>query len=274
MESRKMTAAQWIAVNDNPRQRDTAAHAIKASRGHLKAPSPVHQRVHAAQLPGGMLVKLDGHTRAMLWSDGRLAAPDVVFCDIHHVSSMDEAKALYETFDGKGAGKTARDNLSGAFREAGMVPESGLLQTGAITSALRHLAPGGTPIYSAVKMWRPELEALDALGVSSRLFIGGVILGALAVLRVRGERAHAFLSAVAVDGGIKTADGSDGVDAICRYIKDRNNKLSGEPAIMDVGERCITACEGYLAGKLFSQAVRRSDIGLYLSQKSNKNWGR
>lgn len=195
MESKKMTVAQWQAVSNNPRQRDTDVHAAKAVNKHLKTYCPTHARVHAARLPGGDLVKLDGHTRALLWSDGRLQAPPVIYCDIHAVTSMDEAKALYLTFDNAHAAENARDKLSGAYREAGIHPQSTILTKGAMTSALRKLVPSSMDIYAAVRRWKPVIMDLDSLGISGRAFTGGMILGAMAMLRVRGARIHPFLLA-------------------------------------------------------------------------------
>ena len=72
MPTIRMSVDEWIKVKANPRQRDTEKHAAKAK--HLLTPSPDHAHVSAARLPNETLVKLDGHTRALLWKRGTVPA--------------------------------------------------------------------------------------------------------------------------------------------------------------------------------------------------------
>jgi hypothetical protein len=268
METVKMTVAQWGDVMTNPRQRNTEARAIKASRKHLKTASPAQSRVWAARLPGGSLVKLDGHTRSLLWGEGKLTPPPVVYVDVIVVKSMNEAKDLYSQFDGSGPTETATDRVFGAFRECGIEPESGLIAGCRLTSALSKLATSGTPIYQIVKQWKPELKLLDSVDAGQKSMTAGMVLGALCALRVRGERALPFLSAVVRDAGERDERGSDGVDAIVRHIKSQNGKATGEAAVRDVAGRFITAFEGWLQSRRFRQAVRPTDFSDYLARKS------
>lgn len=105
MRTVRMTTAEWAAVPDSPRQRNTVAHSCKAMRGHLKTASPAHARVSAASINGQLVCKLDGHTRSYLWQSGKLSKPvgDVVFVDVYPVNDMAEANALYVQFDNAGA---------------------------------------------------------------------------------------------------------------------------------------------------------------------------
>lgn len=265
MEQRKMTVQQWAEVMSNPRQRDTEERAKKALRGHLKSSSETQQRVVAAILPGGMLVKLDGHTRSLLWSDGRLTAPDVIYVDLIRVDSMNKAKELYGHFDSQAAVEGAKDRLSGAFREHGIEAASSVLRNGAVTTALKLLSPSGSDIYKNVLAWKRELLMLDSIGATSSRFNSGMISGALAMLRVRGERAIDFIRMVQMDAGTRNEDGSDGVDAIVRYVTGMKG-MTGEAAVKDVAGRFITAGESFIAGRRFRQAVKYSDVGLYLDR--------
>lgn len=73
MSYRKMLVEDWIKVEDNPIQRDTEKHAAKAK--HLMTPHPSHSFVFAAELPNGKLIKLDGHTRALMWRRKDVSPP-------------------------------------------------------------------------------------------------------------------------------------------------------------------------------------------------------
>lgn len=266
METMKMTVSQWAGVMSNPRQRNTERHAAKAGRGHLKSSSPTQARVFAARLPGGSLVKLDGHTRGLLWSEGKLDAPKVIYVDVIDVKSMDEAKELYTHYDSSSTTENATDRMFGALREAGISPESGLLASCGHTSALKKLEPVGTPIYQIVKRWKRELQMLDSIGAGAKSMNSGMVLGSLCLLRVRGERAMPFVAAVVRDAGARDASGSDGVDAIVRYVNEKKGKTTGEAVIKDVAGRCITAFEGWLVGRRFRQAARVTDFQEYLGR--------
>lgn len=265
MKHIEMTSTQWAAVRDNPRQRDTHAHAAKATRrgGHLTKLSPVHASVAAAELPGGDLVKLDGHTRSLLWSDGRLSAPAVLSVTVYPVGSLDEAKALYTTFDSASSAEGAKDRLAGAYRESGINPKSTLLKQGGMTSALSSLHRGG--VYEAVAAWRSEILALDSLQTHKKALPGGAVLGALAILRKRRDFAMEFLALVVTDAGSRVPDGSCGIDAICRHLKTKPQ--SGEAAKLDTAERFIGAFEGWLSGKLFKNSPRRVSLSEYLGDR-------
>lgn len=265
METRKMTVSQWASILNNPRQRDTDAHAAKACKKHLKSPSPTHCKVSAARLPGGDLVKLDGHTRSLLWSDGRLACPAVVECDIYPVNSMDEAKELYTHFDSHDSVENSRDKLAGAFRESGIAPTSCLILSGGFTSAINKLFPDQTPIYKMVKPWKREIEELDAFGFSKNMK-SGFILGSLVLLRVRGARITPFLNAVALDDGTKTQGGRDGVEAYLSYTKEMTGKSTGEKAVTDIAGALITCAEGYLAGRAFKRRPVITKFSEYLGK--------
>lgn len=261
-----MTVNQWAEVIDNPRQRNTAAHALKASKKHLKIASPAHARVCAARLPGGDLIKLDGHTRSLLWTSGALTAPPVVYVDLIAVKSIQEAKELYSHYDSANATENATDRMFGAFRESGVSMQSGLIASCLHTSALRNLASPGSTIYQTVKAWKREIELLDSVGAGRRSINAGMVLGALCVLRVRNERAIPFIYAVVHDMGERNEHGSDGVDAIVRHAKGR--KTTGEAEIQDMAGRFITACESWLAGNLFKQSVRPTSFAIYLQKRS------
>ena len=137
MKTLSMKVHEWIAVEDNPIQRDTERHAAKAK--HLLTPLPTHYFVFAAELPGGTLIKLDGHTRALMWKRGDIPYPldGKVTVGIVPVKTRAEAEVMYKTFDSKDALETMRDKVSGAFNRFGFEPKSALMQQGNIVQGLR-----------------------------------------------------------------------------------------------------------------------------------------
>lgn len=264
MERIKMSVNQWIAIHDNPRQRDTESHARRAARGHLASPSPTHASVAAARLPGGMLVKLDGHTRAHLWGAGSLGQPACVFVDVYSVSSIEEAKELYTHFDNSAATETAKDRVFGALRECGIFPSSPLIKAGGLASALK-IITGSRDVYSACSAWRRQISALDDLGIGLTKKSTGVIAGSLAVLRVRADRGAQFISLVGADRGTRGAAGSDGVDSVCRLIHEKTLQ-AGERASLDFAERFVSGAEAWMNGRYYTTKPKRTDIRHYIER--------
>jgi len=129
-----MTIDDWIAVPDNPVQRDTERHARKAT--HLHALHPTHQVVEMARLPNGEQYKVDAHSRAYLW-DGRLAGegirperPRLLTVNVWACQSLADVKRHYDTCDSKAAVVTLPDKLHGAQRELELRFRSTLLKSG------------------------------------------------------------------------------------------------------------------------------------------------
>ncbi|AEK57889.1 hypothetical protein Atc_1240 [Acidithiobacillus caldus SM-1] len=163
-----MSVADWCAMEDNARQRNTEKHARKALRGHLREPSAAHAMTTAAQLPNGRLIKIDGHTRAWLWEHGLLTPPESVLVTVIPVSDIDEAKTLYMHFDDPRAAETLQDRLDGALREHELVLRSGCfakLYGSSLRVAHKMVFPGRQPeIYEMVGTWKPLLLAMDGFG--------------------------------------------------------------------------------------------------------------
>ena len=269
MEFRKMTTQQWANVLDNPRQRDTEKHAAQAIRRHLKVSCSTQARVDAAMLPGGILVKLDGHTRSFLWEAGKLESPKVVYVTIYPVENMEKAKELYTHFDSDGPLEKSRDKVFGAFREIAFTPESGLLKHGALTSILKNLNPKTLDVYASVRAWKRELILLDSLGFSKNQLLTGASLGALILLRKHGENALLFLDKVRKNSGTKTAEGSDSVDMLARYTATLKGKSGGEQSIKNLAGVVISFYRGFIANKRYLKNPPAMDAILYLRGSSN-----
>lgn len=278
MPLRKMTVANWIKVQDNPIQRDTERHAAKAK--HLLTPLAIHAIVYAAELPDGKLIKLDGHTRALLWARNQVRHPAEVECHVIPVKDIEEAKRLYQTLDSKDALESVRDKVSGAFHEQNFAPESGLLKGGNIANALRMAwnirqgfgyrggAPTGDPskqfnIYAAVREFSNEIFALDAFQSSKFSPTSGIVAAFILTNRRHGIKVLPFWQAVFADGGEKKAGRMDGVQALVELILARKGKFGGT-ATADICSRAIMCAEKWLADEDFGTSPRPYDLTGYI----------
>lgn len=280
MRTIQMTTTAWAAVPDSPRQRDTAAHARKALKGHLKTASPTHARVSAASVNGQLVCKLDGHTRSHLWQSGKLSKPvgDTVFVDVYPVKDMAEANALYVQFDNAGAMEDSRDRVAGAFREHNIHLTSPLLSPTSHSNTLRAIEfgmhhRGQFDIYAVVGRWKSEFELLDSWYLSKKV-PGSVVSVLLMLIRAYPddlETVERFAKAVCGGGGVKGPDGSDGacwlVDTVALYRASK--RLSGNANMVSLAQ-CAYACwKRYLRGTLVSRKpVEVSLDPLYAACKS------
>lgn len=274
MPMRKMKVSDWIKVKDNPIQRDTERHAAKAK--HLLTPLSIHAIVYAAELPNGQLVKLDGHTRALLWSRNQVKHPAEVEVNIIPVDSMDEAISLYKTLDSKNALETITDKVSGAFGEHNFHPESGLMKRGSIANALNMCwtiwttsdsksPKSGQPfdLYAAIHEFAPEIFALDSFGLNSQGTTSGIIAAFILTYRKHGAPVIPFWRSVFGHGGEKKNGKMDGVQALNELILQRKGSHGGS-AIMDLSARAVMAAEKWLKDEEFQAIPRPYDLTGYI----------
>lgn len=245
-----MRVADFCAVPDWIGQRDTERHLAFALKRHLSSYSPAQARVAMAVLPDGRRYKLDGHTRALAWSRGLLKAPPIVMVDVYYPKSVDEARALYRTFDAPEAAERAADRVHEALREAGLAGrlKSPLLAKGGIARALL-LATGESDMLLAVRASRGALLALDALDPPAKLFRSGVLAAALAELRAAAGEALPFWEAYARRRGIKDALGMDAPEALARVVDHlRAARSFGGAADFDLARLALALSDGYRRG--------------------------
>lgn len=278
MPIKRMSVSDWIKVQDNPIQRDTERHAAKAK--HLLTPLPIHAITYAAELPDGKLVKLDGHTRALLWKRNQVKHPAMVECNLIAVKDIEEAKALYQTLDSKEAVESATDKISGAFGEHNFYPESGLLRGGGISTALRlvwnvlnHRAITGHGttrlgynVYEAVREFSNEIFALDAFDIKSGAAPSGIVSAFLLTHRRHGAAIIPFWQAVFADGGTKKDGRMDGVQALNELVLQRKGKFGGT-AVADMCCRSVMAAEKWLKEEDFQAIPRPFDLTDYIKGK-------
>lgn len=263
----KMTVDAWVSVADNPKQRDTARHAQKAVNKHLKSSSPVQSVVHAGKLPTGEMFKIDGHTRALLWSENRLAKPSHVDVVVYPCADIAEVIALYDAFDNPTAADSTPDNLHSAFRLAGHLPQCDLLKEGAVVSALRLLHWSVPNLVPVVAYWIEEFVALDKLGLSRKTFACHGIAAALLILREYGEAGERFIIKVAANDGYRADGKSCGVDEACRLLLEAKGK-SRQPAAVQralVG-KLVACCTRWLNGRMSERTTKGVDISQWMTQ--------
>ncbi len=284
--SKKMLSEDWIKVEDNPIQRDTERHAAKAN--HLRTPHPTHAFVFAAELPSGKLIKLDGHTRALLWKRKEVTAPMQVTVGIIPVKDRAEAEMLYKDFDSREALETMRDKVSGAFNRHDFAPKSGLVAAGNLTSALRIAygvltggtvkrgASGGsgnageasrklrkTDVYDMIDEFSYELHALDGFGLRQGFVPGGVVGAFLLSYRRYGHKITPFWQGVFANTGDKIGGNMDAIQATYELILGRRRKYGGSAAA-DLCARCLWAVEKWMKDEPLSSMPRPMDTLGYL----------
>lgn len=276
MTTMKMTVEEWIKVQDNPRQRDTERHALKAK--HLYEPQPTHAFVAAAKLPNGTLIKLDGHTRAYMWKRRMVGAPRGVEVNILPVKSAEEAAELYTHYDNQSAVETATDRTFGGFREIGFKPQSVLLRSGRVGNALRlawigvHGYAKGQQArnsYQIINEFSEEILALDELQLGKSAATTGIIGAFLLSYRKHGSAIVPFWRAVFANSGTKANGQMDAVQAVNELMLARKGNY-GSSAATDVMARALHAVEKWLMGDMLAIIPRPLDIGTYLTRKEAK----
>lgn len=259
-----MSVAAWIAVPDNPRQRDTEKRARVAIQW-LSTPSPTHHVVPAGRLPDGSLVKLDGHTRAFLWARHQIPVPVQVRVNIFRIRNLSEAAELYTHFDNIRAAEKATDRTFGAMREIGFEAKGSFVRRCNFAEALR----GATAFaqgqvgrhdrtireYELVRLWRPELELLDTLDPDPREFPGPLVCAFILSMRRRGGKAGEFWLRYKTKDGTRNGRERDSVQALLELMMSNRasrTKLQG----YELCGRALSAVEAFIRGDTFTGGLR------------------
>jgi len=254
-----MTPAQWAAVPDHPRQRDTAARARKAR--HLFAPRAVHAVVHAVKLPDGSLWKLDGHTRGYLWATGAIAPPEQVRVVVVPADSEEDALDLYWCFDTPEAAKHARDYLHGALRSGGVnVASRWLLRTlySALALVERRRTIRGV-LNEAIVAWQPEIEWLDSFDLVAWARHSGMTAALL--LRARSVETARFIEMLP-SRGTRINGRDDAIAALARGldVMRASGTISGLSHTLNIAGKCLRAIDAYAEGITFSCGLKGYDF--------------
>lgn len=129
-----MTVAEFHALPDHPRQRDTEHHAKKANKKHLRKMFPTQSVVVVVSYKA-VWYKTDGHTRDLLWHSNRLEAPESLLVLRYRCDSRREFNQLYLAHNNKDAAEKPRDLAYGRLRELGLSGITSTLATQASTVA-------------------------------------------------------------------------------------------------------------------------------------------
>lgn len=227
--TKKMQVEDFIPIKLNPLQRDTERHSVLANRppyGHLSKFSPAHAKVSIAEFPDGKQMKLDGHCRSFLWDLEALEAPPQLSVDIYHCSNLEQALAMYLTFDSALAQESQVDQLFGAMRVAKFTPSTRLFQqSGALSSMKVLVFPKkwkDAKALSIAQLTKPHIDAFKIIDGSSEfirnhfffpryIFCAMLMTVHAEIKNGDGKFAMAFWEAYVQKLGTKTRDKADGI---------------------------------------------------------------
>jgi hypothetical protein len=192
-----MPTRQWLAIPDNPQQRDVKVRIAKGRATHLYRLDPAHKKVVVGLLPFGRMVKIEGHTRAFVWDNGMLHSgevPESVVVEFWRCKDLQAAKDLYDKFDNPVTEENGSDRVNGAANDAGINFESAIMKDGEISTALRELwsyifakkvkrDEKQSVISKAFMLFKQELQLLDNVITSRKKFPQPVIMAAIITLR-------------------------------------------------------------------------------------------
>lgn len=276
----EMPPKEWAFVADNPRQRDTALHATKAK--HLLRFAPPHADVHMAVLPDGRRFKLDGHTRSFLWENGEVVPPPILRVHVYRLSTEEEVSLAYEWFDSPMAVEKGPDVVQGAFRACDLAFNTSMLRTGRIGTALRQAyvsLVGGAgfeyfsfvSVRSAVLFFQKELEILDQLAPTPKLFSQGLQVAYFITMAGEAETAVVFWKKFIKEHGEKFGDEMDAVQALIeaalakKHIRNTNREMMGKGLSAYLSYR---AGERYLVqGRTGVKPLSERTVRKYIARK-------
>lgn len=192
-----LPTSEWIAIPDNPQQRDVKVRIAKGRATHLFRLDPAHRKVVVGILPFGRLVKIEGHTRAFVWANGLLQSgdvPDTVVVEYWRCKDLQASKDLYDKYDNPVTEENGSDRVNGAANDAGINFESAIMKDGEISTALRELwsyifakkvkrDEKQSVISRAFMLFKRELQLLDNVITSRKKFPQPVIMAAILTLR-------------------------------------------------------------------------------------------
>lgn len=243
-----MTAAEWSAVADNPRQRDTVARAAKAK--HLDVLEATHTMVSIAELPDGKRYKLDAHTRAYKWqADPTLAPQSLLDVRVYVVPDIAEVKRLYMHFDGKAAVETAADAVFGGMREARISPKSEFVRrsrfAAALTAAYSYICGDIVKVshYERVRFFQKQIRSLDSFVGATKRMCSPASCVYLMAHRKHGEVVNEFFQRFIKDEGVKDGKRRDCVqwfsELMSEYVKAARGKGPVFNHYVGHGLRCV-----------------------------------
>ncbi len=273
----------WTGVMGNPQQRNSEEHADRIV-GFLQTFKAQHAVVAAAQLPDGTLVKLDGHTRCLLWEQKRSPVPIQIYIEVFPAGDMEHAKDMYDMYDNRLPTKHAKDGIFGAFREAGVTMHSPFLNKCRLASTLRNVCEYARGVSSrgrndwdvrmAALEWVPEFVSLDSLLVktgvgSSPIRLHSGIVGAM-LLSIRKYGLHAvedFWTQFLVREAGMTNEPAMKMREILGSL---HKGTGGRDTAVYLASKALSCLEHHMAGNKITK-VYGVKIAKYLTADTNSN---
>ena len=217
---------------DNPAQRNTADHAVKALKYHLKQYSITQANV-AGAIYNNQYYKIDGHTRAYLWQHELLQKPEKVHIMLYVCDTEQQLIDLYKCYDSNTAAETLKDKYSGACRLAGFEPKSSLVKKGTLPTMYRILSGSkvSTNLYEYVQIMLPALKHVDELMLTAKYTTGPFLAMILTFFCYDSRIVHEFWDAVNKERGVKDLEhGMNGVQAAVEVLnyKDRSYNIKND----------------------------------------------
>jgi hypothetical protein len=208
---------------------------------------------------GDKVWKVDGHSRALLWTNGSLRRPDSVFATVFRCESRETLYDLYSTYDHPAAAETLFDRVSGAYYQHQLTLRSERLKNGTIGEAL-HIAWRGAAraidkgsdeddmdIYNVVGFFAPELSLLDSVNPQNDVFQTGIVAAALLCLALD-PRLIGYFDQVSKHEGSKRLGMLDPVEALLHMIGELKSRR-GAWGKAQQQELCAAALTGAFAWK-------------------------
>lgn len=222
-----MSLKEWVSVPTFFSQRNHFERA--ASTRHIRRLSailPTHLVVAMVVFNDGKRFKVDGHTRAEFWSSKNCVnPPSRVTVLVYRVGSSEEARAIYNSIDGREAMKTAPDAIFSALRELNMIPKTKALATGKFGTAL-NIAYGKTSNIHFTKRaqiegLRKEIIMFDSLLPEGKMLRTPSMAAAFLSIRRDGEKALKFWRAVN-EGSFCDGSDTNAHECVREYIEHDN----------------------------------------------------
>ena len=249
----------------NTMQRDTEAHARVAT--HLLKWHPKQAEAAQALLPDGTEIKLDAHTRCLIWSTGKAPPPPIPLrVDRWRVADEKMAGELKLIYDNRHATNQAHDVLFGMLRHLDVEFKSHVLRDnkflGAIRVAENFLHPSREDIVDAllpaVQRWLRELRLFDSVMPTRKRFNTSLQAGSLLLLRRWGDAALPFLQAHQENLGDKQGTKFSAQNAFnTRYeeLREQAAKRTKKPRDQEIVRLVIAAYLEVEADKWFEVGV-------------------
>lgn len=260
-----MTPDEWAQVPENPKQRDTVKHAIYAEQNHLKSYTPAQNVVYMGITKDGERFKVNGHTRCLLWAEGRLEKPPFLIVIVYRCVSEEIVTKIYDTHDSSEAAQSTSDKLFSACHLEDLKFTSPLMRRMRFTKPVRLCEllwssrgqvdvawrrGKGEPIENILEPWARSLAALDSLNVKKdKMFPAFVIAAFMMSYRAYGQKVMPFWSKYRDGRGVRT---DRPTTSDCVYVLDdmvKTTKLSRE-IVVNV-RRVISIVEKHLKGQVY-----------------------